>query len=74
MRIPGLKTAKKFSRWVQARVLGGALILGYHRVTNVARDEYEICVSPDHFAEQMEVLSRYAHPISLSKLGKHLKA
>jgi len=73
MRIPGIKTARMFSRWVQARVLGGALILGYHRVTNTISDTYEVCVSPEHFAEHMEIVSNYAHPISLSALVLHLK-
>jgi len=73
MRIPGVKTAKKLSRWLQARILGGALILGYHRVASVARDTYEVCVTPEHFYEQMEMLSRFAHPISLSQLVRHLK-
>jgi peptidoglycan/xylan/chitin deacetylase (PgdA/CDA1 family) len=73
MRIPGAKTARAFSRWVQARVLGGALILGYHRVANVLRDEYEVCVTPEHFAEQMAALSKFAHPIQLSELVRCLK-
>ncbi len=74
MRVPGVKTAKTFSRWVRARILGGALILGYHRVANVTHDEYEVCVTPKYFAEQMEMLSKYAHPISLSKLVQCLKS
>lgn len=74
MRIPGVKTVKNFSRWVQARLLGGALILGYHRVANAVRDAYEVCVTPKHFAEQMEALSKGAQPISLSELVKRLKA
>ena len=73
MRIPGVKTAKHISRWVQARFLGGALILGYHRVANVTHDEYEVCVTPKHFAEQMDVLKRYAHPTSLASLVEHLR-
>lgn len=74
MRIPGIKTAKHFSRWVQARILGGALILGYHRVAEVTRDEYEVCVTPKHFAEQMEALNKVAQPISLGELVQCLKA
>ena len=74
MRVPGVKTAKTFSRWVQARILGGALILGYHRVAHVTRDEYEVCVTPKHFAEQMEMVNKYAYPISLAKLVQYLKA
>ena len=73
MRIPGIKTAKVFSRWLQARFLGGALILGYHRIERLTHDEYEVCVTPQHFAEQMEVLSRHAHPVSLRELVQGLK-
>jgi peptidoglycan/xylan/chitin deacetylase (PgdA/CDA1 family) len=73
MRLPGVKTAKTFSRWVQARILGGALILGYHRIADVTHDDHEVCVTPDHFAEQMEMLSRHANPVSLKKLVHHLK-
>ena len=74
MRILGLKAAKTFSRWVRARMFGGAMILGYHRVANVPNDKYEACVMPEYFAEHMEMVSRYAHPTSLSKLVQHLRA
>ena len=73
MKIPGLKKVKTFSRWVQARLLGGALILGYHRVAEVKRDEYEVCVTPDYFAEQMQALRKYAHPIRLVEIVQCLK-
>ena len=73
MRIPGVKTARNFSHWVQARILGGALILGYHRIANVTSDEYEVCVTSDHFTEQMEMVSKCTRPIHLSKLVEHLK-
>jgi peptidoglycan/xylan/chitin deacetylase (PgdA/CDA1 family) len=73
MRLPGLKTAKTFSRWVQARMLGGALILGYHRIGATQDDVYGVCVSPENFAGQMDALRKYAHPISLSKLVQCLK-
>lgn len=74
MRVPGVKTARGLSRWVQARFLGGALILGYHRIAKVADDEAEICVTPERFAQQMQALSEGAQPISLTKLVKYLKA
>lgn len=73
MRIPGLKTAKNISRWVQARLLGGAIILGYHRVAKVGVDEYDVCVSPDHFSEHMAFIRSHAHPISLLELVQHLR-
>jgi hypothetical protein len=64
MRIPGVKTGKIFFRWLRARVLGGALILGYHRISLTDDDVYGTCVSPENFARHMESLRRYAHPIS----------
>ena len=73
MRVPGIRKAKTLLRWVQARLLGGALIIGYHRIANVRNDEYEVCVSPEHFAEQMEMLGKHAHPVSLTKLVDGLK-
>lgn len=73
MRIPGIKTAKTFSRWLRARLLGGALILAYHRIESVATDEYGVCVTPQHFGEQMEVLSKHTHPMNLRELVRQLK-
>jgi peptidoglycan/xylan/chitin deacetylase (PgdA/CDA1 family) len=61
------------SRWAQARVLGGALILGYHRISATGDDVYGICVSPENFASQMESLRRHAQPISLSRLVQNLQ-
>ena len=58
---------------MRARVAGGALILGYHRVGSGAHDEYEVCVTPEHFEAQMDVLRRYARPIHLSRLVQCLK-
>lgn len=72
-RIPGVKTAKAISRWIQARILGGAMILGYHRVANETQDSYGVCVTPEHFAEHMGALRKYANPISLRELVEHIK-
>jgi len=74
VKIPGIKAVKNLSRWIQARILGGALILGYHRVANVTSDEYDVCVTPHHFADHMEVLKRHAHPIRLTELVECLKS
>jgi peptidoglycan/xylan/chitin deacetylase (PgdA/CDA1 family) len=73
MRIPGLKTAKILSRWIRARLLGGALILAYHRVSQAEQDYYEVCVRPEYFVEHMEIVRKYAHPISFSELVQHLR-
>lgn len=73
MRVPGVKAARTFARWVQAQLLGGAVILGYHRVADVTSDAYEVCVTTKHFAEHMQVLDKVAHPLSLAKLVNCLK-
>jgi peptidoglycan/xylan/chitin deacetylase (PgdA/CDA1 family) len=73
MRIPGIKTGKIFFRWLRARIHGGALILGYHRISSSTGALDEDCVSPENFAEQLDVLRKNMHPIRLSKLVQHLK-
>lgn len=73
MRIPGLKTIKRSLKWVRARVGGGAMILGYHRVADNASDGYNIGVTPAHFGEHLEILRKYTHPMPLVELTAHLK-
>ena len=73
MKVPGIKTAKRLSRWAKARFLGGAIILGYHRISAALDDVYEVCVSPENFSHQMEILCKYARPISLLHLVQYLK-
>ena len=74
MKIPGLKTLKLYSRWLRSRFSSHALILGYHRIADVARDPYRYCVTPGNFAEQLEVLKRKAEVISLAKLVEGIHA
>ena len=72
MRIAGVKTAKNVSRWLRARLLGGAFILGYHRVYDATGDVYENCVSPQHFEEHLHQLRQHTNLLSLSSLIGHL--
>jgi peptidoglycan/xylan/chitin deacetylase (PgdA/CDA1 family) len=44
------------------------LILMYHRVAEVTSDPWGLCVSPQHFSEQMEVLAKLACHTSLTGL------
>jgi peptidoglycan/xylan/chitin deacetylase (PgdA/CDA1 family) len=46
-----------------------SFILMYHRVAEVGIDPWSLCVTPQHFAEQLEVLQRYLHPMSLQHLA-----
>ena len=54
MSFPGLRTLRMSVRWLRSRCTGGAVILGYHRITEPAWDPYELCVAPRRFAQQLE--------------------
>jgi peptidoglycan/xylan/chitin deacetylase (PgdA/CDA1 family) len=49
-----------------------ALILMYHSVTETASDPWSLCVTPQHFADQMDVVRRQAHPVRLRSLANGL--
>lgn len=53
--------------------MGGALILGYHRVADPPWDPLSLAVRPKHFAGQLEWIRKYAHPISLRELVDRVK-
>ena len=58
------KTLGSIRRWFKP----GAVILMYHRVTDLAADTYNLAVSPAHFAEQMEIVRRTCVPMHLVDL------
>ena len=72
MRIRGLGTAKRIAGWARSRLRGGPIILGYHRVAASRWDPQHLCVSPDNFRQQLEVLTSAAQPMSLSELTTSL--
>jgi peptidoglycan/xylan/chitin deacetylase (PgdA/CDA1 family) len=53
--------------------MGGALILGYHRISAAEDDVFQVCVYPDNFVAHMETLREYANPIRLSRLVQSLR-
>ena len=59
---------QKIQQKFQKRLASKALILLYHRIAELELDPWNLCVTPDHFAEQLEVLQKYANPISLKQL------
>ena len=50
------------------------LILSYHRVADVHSDPWGLCVTPDHFARQMEVLRAEASPMPLADMVAAIRA
>jgi peptidoglycan/xylan/chitin deacetylase (PgdA/CDA1 family) len=47
---------------------GTRVILMYHRVASVASDPLELCVSPEHFGEQLELLGSLGEIVPLEAL------
>jgi peptidoglycan/xylan/chitin deacetylase (PgdA/CDA1 family) len=68
MRIPGLKTIIRTTRWLRSRLVPFAMILGYHRVADEPHDPLGLCVSREHFSEQLAIMQQYATLISLNDL------
>ena len=73
MRIPGLKTTRQVVRQYRSRLLGGAIILGYHRISEEAKDPFSMSVSPQNFVEQLSIIRDLATPISLPALVQGLR-
>ncbi|ALF52918.1 polysaccharide deacetylase [Nostoc piscinale CENA21] len=59
-------------RQIKNTIFPGAIILMYHRVAEVDSDPWSLCVTPKHFAEHLEVLRKYGHPLHLQQLTKRL--
>jgi len=65
---------KRWLRLIGSLHRGGVPILMYHRVHNATSDPWGICVSPLHFSEQMDFLSRSFTPLRLGELVTLLAA
>ena len=60
-------------RFRKRRSTTGAILM-YHRVLPAGVDVWRLNVSPEHFAEQLEVLRARMRPVSLRTLVEHIKS
>jgi peptidoglycan/xylan/chitin deacetylase (PgdA/CDA1 family) len=60
-------------RWVRKRFASGVLILLYHRVSQLASDPQWLSVTPQQFAEHLEVLRQQYHLCTLMDLERGLR-
>ena len=69
MRVPALRALRRVGGRIRRHLSRRALILLYHRVAETDSDPWELAVTPQHFAEHLQVLSEYGRAIPLQKLS-----
>lgn len=74
MPIPLWGSVRRAGRRLRNRIAPRAIILTYHRVTQLAADPWRLAVSPAHFAEQIEVLKKRTRVRSMTELATELAA
>ena len=67
------KSLRRIAQGPRTRTGRRALILLYHRVAELRSDPWRLSVTPRQFAEHLETLRLYAHPISLQQLYQGLR-
>ncbi len=73
MKIRGIGRLRRIARRVTNMFVPRALILLYHRVTELPSDPQLLCVSRRHFAEHLEILRKEGCPIRLQRSGRSLR-
>jgi len=67
-----LRPVRRTARRCWRRLSPPAMVLAYHRVADLDGDPQQLAVSPEHFAEHVEVLRRYGPILSIRDLADAL--
>lgn len=70
LRKPGDRLRRAYRRRREPH----GLILAYHRVASTRVDPWQICVSPERFAQQLKAISEVADVVPLPEFGQRLEA
>lgn len=73
MKIPGLGRVRRIAKLLRNRFALGGLILLYHRIAEEPSDPFKLCVTPRHFAQQLEVLKQHSQTVSLQHMIKTVR-
>lgn len=71
-RLPVIGGLKRRAQAALRRRAAQTVILHYHRVAEVPCDPHRLCVTPQRFAEQLEVLRKHGRLMRLQDLVKRL--
>ncbi len=70
MKLRGVSCLKRYLRSIEVKFWPRAVILLYHRVAAIASDPHLLCVTPQHFAEQLEVIRQSCRPMGLAEIRR----
>jgi peptidoglycan/xylan/chitin deacetylase (PgdA/CDA1 family) len=73
VRTSGIGSLRRTARRVANLFVPRTIILLYHRVAELPSDPQLLSVTPQHFADQLEILRKQYRPISLQKTDKPLR-
>lgn len=69
----GAGRVRRYYHTLRRKFKRGAVILMYHRVTDLARDPYQLAVSPAHFAQHIDHLKQTCTVLPLTELIEGLR-